>query len=203
MSIYEERRTYKPAAMDPSRPVSRDVIDSLLQAACWAPTHGLTQPWRFHVFDTPPSRAELAEGLTSIFDAVMPEAKRDPAKRAKLADGPLRAPVVIALLARIQPAGLIPEWEEIAAVSCAAQNLMLAAHERGIGSFWSTPPAACSAEFVSWLGADADHRAMGLIYLGYPLPGLALPASTRAPLEKHRFWHGASEDGHPAPITNH
>lgn len=189
MSIYHERRTYKPVAMDPSREVERELVEGVLEAACWAPTHGLTQPWRFHVFASEEARAGLAAGLVAIYDAITPEVKNDPGKRAKLADGPLRAPVVIALLARVRSGGPIPEWEEMAAVSCAAQNLMLAAHEHGLGSFWSTPPAACCGEFVRWLGEGDDCRAMGLIYLGYPLSGIAAPVSTRAPLASHVVWH--------------
>lgn len=176
--------------MDPTRELSREVVTALLEDAQWAPTHGMNQPWRFHVFLTLPSRAQLADGLASIYDAVTPTAKRDEEKRTKLGVGPRRAAAVVALVARVEPNGKIPEWEEIAAVSCAAQNLMLSAHERGLGSFWSSPPVAASPEFVRWLGLDdTTHRALGLIYLGWPLPGQPAPQSTRAPLCACTTWH--------------
>ncbi len=189
MSAYRNRRTIKPAAMDPRSVVDRDLILSLLEDAHWAPTHGLTQPWRFHVFTSPEARAELGSALVEIYDTLTPESVRDDAKRAKLVAGPERAPVVIVLLARIDPKGKIPEWEELAAVSCAAQNLMLSAHEHGLGSFWSTPPAACSPEFVQWLGLDGTHRALGLLYLGRPLAGNPPPRSKRSPLAERVRWH--------------
>ncbi len=197
MSIFRTRRTYKPAAMDPERPVPREVLEELLEDAHWAPSHGLTQPWRFHVFRTPESRAELAGQLVALYDRAIPGPERDPAKRAKLAGGPRRAPVVVAVVARIEPDGKIPEWEELAAVSCAAQNFMLSAHQRGLGSFWSTPPVACSRELVEWLGhagddgdGDDEYRALGLLYLGWPLAGEAAPRSVRAPLAERVTWHG-------------
>jgi nitroreductase len=190
MSIFRTRRTIKPVDMDPSKEIPRPLLEELLEDAIWAPTHGLTQPWRFHIFDTPESRRRLADALVGIYEATTPEGQRDSGKRAKLDVGPRRAPVVIALLARVLPGGKIPEWEEIAAASCAAQNLMLSAQEKGLGSFWSSPPVACSAEFASWLGAETKDRPLGLIYLGWPLPGAPIPVSTREPLAERVVWHG-------------
>ena len=190
MLILRSRRSVKPAAMDPARELSREIVAALLEDAQWAPTHGMNQPWRFHVFLTPPARARLADGLASIYDATTPTAKRDEDKRAKLGVGPRRAAAVVALAARVEPNGKIPEWEEMAAVACAAQNLMLSAHDRRLGSYWSSPPVAASPEFVRWLGLDAAmHRARGLIYLGWPLPGQLAPQSVRAPLATCTTWH--------------
>lgn len=177
--------------MDPSREIPREVVTALLEAACWAPTHGLTQPWRFQVFATAPARARLGEGLVALYDELTPGPNRDEAKRSKLRAGVERAPVVITLAAKVVPGGKVPEWEEIAAVSCAVQNLLLAAHERGIGSFWSSPPAACAPQFVRWLGLDGTHRAMGLVYLGWPRPGSSVPQSLRLPLAERVTWHEA------------
>lgn len=192
MSIYRTRRSIKPLAMDPSREVSCELVMALLEDAHWAPTHGLTQPWRFQVFATPAARARLADGLQSTYDATTPAAKRDEQKRAKLAAAPRHAPLVIAVAARVEPGGKIPEWEEVAAVSCAVQNLMLSAHERGLGSYWSTPPAACCAGFAEWLGLDAaTHRMLGLVYLGWPAVGQAAPQSVRTPLAERVVWHDA------------
>jgi nitroreductase len=193
MSVFRTRRTIKPIAMDPEREIPRPLLEELLEDAIWAPTHGLTQPWRFHVFDTRESRGHLAEALVGIYEASTPEGQRDSGKRAKLDLGPRRAPVVIALLARVVPGGKIQEWEEIAATSCAAQNLMLAAREKGIGSFWSSPPAACSPEFATWLGAEAQDRPLGLIYLGWTLADAPPATSVRAPLAERVVWHGGGE----------
>jgi nitroreductase len=160
----------------------------LLADAHRAPTHGLTQPWRFTVF-TGEARAELAAALPALYDQITPEAARQPDKRAKLSTTPLLAPVVIAVAARINPHGPIPEIEEIAATSCAVQNLLLSAHSHGIGSFWSTPPVTLSPEFSAWLGFDGDHRALGLVYLGYAQEGKTPALSTRHPLADHvHFW---------------
>ena len=184
MSIFSTRRSIKPAVMDASREVSREVLLTILEDAHWAPTHGLTQPWRFQVF-TGEARVRLADGLGEIYDRVTLASARNEDKRAKLGAGPRLAPVVIAVAARVDPNGRIPEVEEIAATSCAVENLLLSAHEKGIGSFWSTPPVTMSAEFASWLGLDATHRMLGLVYLGYPQEGKIPLAAPRDALSEH------------------
>jgi nitroreductase len=184
MSLFRTRRSLKPAAMDPARPISRELLGEILADAHRAPTHGLTQPWRFHVFSGP-ARDRLAAALPELYDRVTPLADRQADKRAKLGAAPRLATVAIAIAARIEPQGKIPEIEEIAATSCAVQNLMLSAHSHGIGSFWSTPPVTLSTEFTSWLGLDTSHRTLGLVYLGYAQAGLPPVETPRHPLEDH------------------
>lgn len=50
-------------AIDPSRPVSRAQLATLLEAARWAPSSGNAQPWRYLVFDDDvPQAREQARG---------------------------------------------------------------------------------------------------------------------------------------------
>ena len=179
---YRTRRTIKPALMDGTREVSHDLLVEILEDAHWAPTHGLTQPWRFHVF-TGPGRVRLADALQSLYDKITPEADFRPEKRNKLRDGPLLAPVCIAVSALTESGGTISRLDELCATACAVENLLLSAHQRGVGSFWSTPPVACHNEFTKWLGLDSRYTSMGLVYLGYPKEGAA-PESARVPLEE-------------------
>jgi nitroreductase len=179
---YRTRRTIKPALMDGTRDVAHDLLVEILVDAHWAPTHGLTQPWRFHVF-TGAARVRLADSLQSLYDNTTPEAEFRTEKRSKLRDGPLQAPVCIAVSALTESGGNISRLDELCATACAVQNLLLSAHQRGVGSFWSTPPVACHSEFTKWLGLDSRHTSMGLVYLGYPREGVA-PKSVRVPLKE-------------------
>lgn len=184
---YRTRRTIKPNQMDAAQAVPVELLREILEDACWAPTHGLTQPWRFHVF-TGPARERLAAGLQSLYDQTTSEAERRADKREKLRGNALAAPVVIAVAAHVDPKGKISEMDEIAATACAVENLMLSAHQRGLGSFWASPPVAFSNAFAAWLGLDSTHRALGIIYLGHPLPGTKA-ISTRLPLEQRVVFH--------------
>jgi nitroreductase len=56
-------RRWSPRAMDPGRKVTREMLQSLLEAARWAPSCFNEQPWRFLVFDgSVPEALEAARG---------------------------------------------------------------------------------------------------------------------------------------------
>lgn len=184
---YRSRRTIKPAFMDGGREIDHELLVEILEDANWAPTHGLTQPWRFDVF-TGEGRVRLADALQSLYDRTTPVTQFRAEKRSKLREGLLKAPVSIVVTALTRSGGKISECDELCATACAVQNLLLSAHQRGLGSFWSTPPVACSEEFTMWLGRDSRHTSLGLVYLGYLKEGPA-PISSRVALEERVAFH--------------
>jgi nitroreductase len=175
--------------MDGGREIPHELLLEILEDAHWAPTHGLTQPWRFNVF-TGEGRVRLADAVQSLYDETTPPAEIRPEKRAKLRDGLLRAPVCIAVAAMTEGGGKVSRMDELCATACAVQNLLLSAHQRGVGSYWSTPPVSCSDGFRAWLGLDSRFTAMGLVYLGY-LKDADAPGSIRVPLEERVTFHNA------------
>jgi nitroreductase len=189
---YRTRRTIKPNMLDCSREVDHMLLLEILEDANWAPTHGVTQPWRFHVF-VGDARPILGDALVSIYDRMTPSDEVRPEKRAKLLSSCEQAPVIIAVAARVEPNGKISTLDELCATACAVQNLLLSSHQRGLGAFWSTAAAGCSREFLTWLGLDSTHHALGLVYLGYPKEG-SIPDSTRIPLTERVIFHGASAE---------
>ena len=190
---YRTRRTVKPDQMDSTRGVDHQLLLEILEDANWAPTHGMTQPWRFHVF-VGDARLSLGDALISVYDQITPSNEVRPEKRAKLRANCEQAPVVIAAAARVEPGGKISILDELCATACAVENLLLSSHQRGLGSFWSSAPAGCSQEFLTWLKLDYTHHALGLIYLGHPKPGFT-PNSTRIPLTERVTFHGATVHG--------
>jgi nitroreductase len=192
---YRTRRTIKPALMDSTREIAHALLVEILEDAHWAPTHGLTQPWRFDVF-VGGGRLRLAEAIQSLYDRTTPESEVRPEKRAKLRDNLVQAPVCIAVAALTESGGNISRMDELCATACAVQNLLLSAHQRGVGAFWSTPPVACSPEFTAWLGLDPRHTSLGLVYLGFPKEGVA-PRSTRVPLEERVRFHPSEMPADP------
>ena len=66
------------------------------------------------------------------------------------------------------PEKMMPEWEEVAAVSCAVQNLHLMATSLGVAGYWSSGGPIDEPRVVSHLGlspTDGD-RCLGLFHLG-------------------------------------
>lgn len=188
--LLRHRRTIKPADMDADRPVDRDLLMRLLEDANWAPTHGMTEPWRFRIF-TGESRRSLAEAMQRIYREVTPAEQFREDKFAKLGKNPLLAPVLIAAWMERRGGVKIPEMDELSAVACAIHNLTLSATAAGLGSFWSSPPLIYTAEFRRWLGIREEDRCLGLIYLGWPRAGFVWPQGSRSPIEEKISWADA------------
>jgi nitroreductase len=189
-ALIRHRRTIKPVDMDPARGVEKAALLELLENATWAPTHGLTEPWRFVIFQEE-GRRRFAEALQSIYRQTTPAAEFREDKLVKMGENPLLAPVVIACVMERRGGAKIPEVEEMEAVACALQNLMLSATAAGMASFWSSPPALNTAEFRDWLGIRPEDRCVGLMYLGWPKVNLNWPRSTRQPVETKIVWNDA------------
>ncbi len=58
--------------------------------------------------------------------------------------------------------------EDYAAVSCAIQNLMLAARGRGLASFWRTPGVLSRPAVAKLLDVPKKVRLIGVVHLGQP-----------------------------------
>ena len=83
----------------------------------------------------------------------------------KTRNNPLRASAVIAIIMQRDPDERIPEWEEIASVAAAVQNMWLTCTAHGIGAYWSTPQAILQG--TGFLGLGEGERCLGLFYMGH------------------------------------
>ncbi|MGI9242205.1 MAG: nitroreductase family protein [Verrucomicrobiales bacterium] len=177
------RRTWKPENMDQQREVPQALLDAMFVNANWAPTHGLTEPWRFKLYRGE-ARQILAERLQQLYSDHTPPGEFRPDKHTKLGSTPLQAPVVILICMHRQDSGKIPEIEELAAVACAVQNMHLTASAAGLGAKWSSPPICYHPAINAALGLADDDRCLGLFYVGWPAEGAAVPVSPRRPAEE-------------------
>ena len=87
--LIEFRRTVKPidATGQPNyseRSVSSETIQQILSNANWAPTHGLTEPWRFTVYQGN-ALTDLAELLRRAYTEHTPAEMFKEGKREKMA----------------------------------------------------------------------------------------------------------------------
>ena len=141
--LIRHRRTIKPITSrgEPNyqdRVIEPSVLDKLLDNANWAPTHGLTEPWRFVIFQGD-SRSTLAGFLASTYEEHTAVEDFKLAKLEKIRLYAERATVAIALGMQRHD-GVIPAEEEVIAVACAVQNIQLTATALGLGTFWSSSP---------------------------------------------------------------
>lgn len=182
--VIRGRRTIKPSQFLPHE-IEESLIQLILENANWAPTHGMTEPWRFVVF-TGPARARLAEFLATTYKAITSPEEFKPNKFEGMCKNALLAPVVIAIGMKRQVSEKITELDEIQAVACAVQNMHLTAAAHGLGGFWSTNVAAISDPMRQFIGLGPKDRALGLFYLGYP--SCDWPAGTRRMLAEKVRW---------------
>ena len=166
-ALIRRRRTIKPQDMSDQMVETRHLV-SILENANWAPTHGMTEPWRFFIF-TDEGRQRLADFCQSLYRRITPEKDFRQDKFDKLATLPLQAPVVIAIAMKRQAIEKIPEIEEIESVACAVHNMHLTASALGMAAFWGTPPLVYTDEMRQWLGlSDPGDKCLGFFYLGWP-----------------------------------
>lgn len=182
--LIKSRRTIYPEQFS-TRKVQKDQIELLLTNAQWAPTHGNTQPWRFHVF-TEGGLQKLSTFLGETYLKLTPKEQQNDAKLAKMLRRPLLSSVAIAVSMKRQEEEKIPEIEEIEAVACAIQNLHLSCTAYGLGGFWATPKVIYSEEMTSFLGLSNRDKCLGIFYIGYP--EIEWPQAHRRPIEYNTTW---------------
>ncbi|MFB6307090.1 MAG: nitroreductase, partial [Flavobacteriales bacterium] len=179
--MIRNRRTIYPKDFS-SRKVHKEMLEKMLENARWAPTHGMTQPWRFKVF-IDEGREKLANALPEIYKSATPTDKFNEKKYEKLKDRALKSSAIIAVCMKRDENKKIPEIEETEAVACSVQNILLTATAYGLGAYWSTGDIAYSQEMSSFLELGDEDKFLGFVYIGYP--DIEWPKSQRKPMDHY------------------
>ena len=144
-----ERRSIYPNMYSDEK-IDRGIIEQLLENANWAPTHRLTEPWRFMVF-TGEGLKKFADFQAQLYhDRYSGTENFDKGKYEKLKSKPLLSSHIIAVGMRKDPKKSVPELEEICATACAVQNMWLTASAMGLGCYWSTGTMKKPSPFSAW-----------------------------------------------------
>jgi len=139
-------------------------IAAILELANWAPTHAYTEPWRFIVYENP---AEFCQQHAELYKQNSMGDNFNPTVYNNLMhQGDKVSHIIVAVMKRGDLAK-IPPLEEIAATSCAIQNMLLGATALNIASFWSTGGMALKPVLKEFLGFAEDDNVMGILYFGY------------------------------------
>jgi nitroreductase len=145
--------------------VPPETVRELVELATCAPNHHLTQPWRFTVVAGDERErlgrlwATVAADAQGLEGAAREEAMRRDA--AKL----MRAPVLVVVSTRTDADPVVAE-EDFAATAAAVENLLLAAHARGLGAAWRTGGIAHDPQVKAYLGLDPGDRIVSIVNLG-------------------------------------
>ncbi|SOD14613.1 nitroreductase family protein [Pedobacter xixiisoli] len=160
--IIKNRRSIFPESYTKEE-IPTDVIEQILESANYAPTHKLTQPWRFMVIRKE-GKAKLGAELGDIYKRVVPAEKFLQKKYDSFGQKTSQADVIIAINIQFHE-DKVPNWEEIAAVGCAVQNMALTAEALNVGAYWSSPPLI--DHLGDFLALGENEKCYGLFYMGY------------------------------------
>ena len=148
------------------RPLDREALETIAKCGAWAPSALNGQGRRFTVVTDPALIARLCRAVE--------QAQGRPGYD-------MYAPAALILPTDRKDNRFFKED-----LSCALENMMLAAHALGIGSVWINQLADCCdvpavRELLTQLGVPEDHGVLGICALGYPKPeGVRPPHKTNA-----------------------
>ena len=163
-----------------NRPISRPMIEQLLEAAIWAPSAHNRQPWRFAVITQFATKHKLA---TAMGNRLRHDLEADKVPEAVIAKDVNRsysriteAPALILVCLSMADMDVYSderrnahEWTmAIQSTAMAAQNLLLAAHAQSLGACWMCAPLFVPNLVRDTLGLSADWHPQALITMGYP-----------------------------------
>ncbi|PIF47158.1 nitroreductase [Chryseobacterium sp. 52] len=158
--IIEQRRSIFPKDYSDSE-LSQEIIDEIVHSATLAPNHKRTKPWRFKVFKGE-EKAKLALEMQTIYKSTQSEQTFLEKKYQDIGFKINKANAVISIVVNFS--GMVPEWEEIAAVSMAVQNMYLTCTANEVGCYWSSP--AIVNHLKESLTIEENQKCLGLFYMG-------------------------------------
>lgn len=157
-------RNSEPKLSEPAP--DSETLHKILGAALRAPDHGRLHPWRFLLISGK-SRYKLGELFGEALRARDPEASPEQVKKNQ--DAPLRAPIVITVIARLQEHAKVPQVEQLLSAGCAAHGILLAAQALGFGAIWRTGDNCYDPRVKDGLGLVEGEEIVGYIYVGSPV----------------------------------
>lgn len=148
--------------------MSDTIIDQMLENANWAPTHKLTEPWRFVVF-TGSGLERFAVFQSDLYKKVSSaKGTFDPEKYEGFRTKPMQSSHIIAVGMKRDEKKSVPEIEEVGAVYCAVQNIYLTATAYNVGCYLSTGGVTFYPEAKSFFGLGEEDKLLGFIHVGMP-----------------------------------
>ena len=151
MEVIKSRRSIRQFT---DKPIGKEALEKLLDAARWAPTAANQQRWRFVVVTSPSMKQLVIKFAPGIF--AMPSA------------------FIVVCVERKPDTNPVFEATYLADCSMAAQNIMLAAHEMGIGTCVALSYAKVAIREI--LDLPEGIEPLLVLTLGYPAEDPEPPA---------------------------
>ncbi|MDO4223289.1 MAG: nitroreductase [Acinetobacter sp.] len=138
-------------------------LNKAFHAAWVAPDHRRLKPTRFVVISAE-QRTAFAECLVESY--IHEHGADDQVQIERIRQQPLRAPMIILALTKIQAHDKVPSYEQLLSSGAAVQNLLLSLHAQGFASMWRSGELAESAHLKATFALEAQDYIAGVIYVG-------------------------------------
>ena len=162
-----------------ARPVSRELVEQILEAARWAPSPHGRQPWRFVVLTRQEVKLQLAEHMGDTWRQNLEMDGQDAeivnVRLEKSRQRILNAPVIIIPCLYLEDLDHYPDERRqanetimaIQSIGAAIQNMLLMAYDLGLDSGWMCAPLFCPEIVCEVLELDTCLIPQALITVGY------------------------------------
>lgn len=166
--------------------IDKSLVAKILEHATLAPSHKLTQPWRFTVF-MGDGLAKLAAMQSECYKQVTQANGTYKEERYKsLQTKPFKSACIIAIGMKRDEKNSVPEVEELGAVFCAIENIYLSTAAHGLAGYLSTGGITYFEEAKALFGLGPQDKLLGFFNLGMPKEWPA--ARARKPVEEVTQW---------------
>lgn len=145
----------------------KDQIEVAIACAMTAPDHKKLQPWRFIVTEGQ-KRHEFGRALLAAAEAKAQREGQELDERTveKTLKMPLRAPMIITVVTRMQYHEKVPPFEQLLSTGAAVQNLILALKAQGFSTVWRTGPLANEPAVKSYFNVGSEDYVTAFVYVG-------------------------------------
>ncbi|HBK47453.1 MAG TPA: nitroreductase [Xanthomonadaceae bacterium] len=164
LQALDERRSVPSKQLGEPAP-DQDTLLHMLRSAVRVPDHGKLVPFRFLRIagDARQALGDYLARRTRERDPQAPDAAVDK-DRQRFS----QAPLVIAVVARLQPGHKVPEQEQLLTAGCVCFALLQAAQAYGFGAQWLTAWMAYDPAVRTRLGLHENETIAGFIHIGTP-----------------------------------
>ncbi len=161
------------------RPVTREQLEQILEAARWAPSPHGRQPWRFVVLTRQEPKLLLADHMGETWQHNLEMDKEDAAivniRLAKSRQRILHAPAIIIPCLYLEDLDHYPDEQRqadektmaIQSIGAAIQNMLLMTYDLGLDAGWMCAPLFCPEDVCNALSLDTRLIPQALITIGY------------------------------------
>ena len=161
------------------RPVPRELIEQILEAARWAPSPHGRQPWRFIVLTRPELKNLLADRMGETWRHNLQMDGQDSGvvnlRLDKSRQRILNAPVIILPCLYLEDLDRYPDERRqadettmaIQSIGAAIQNMLLMAYDLGLDAGWMCAPLFCPEIVCDALNLDTRLIPQAMLTVGY------------------------------------